>query len=174
MVLKNIPCGKDIPNDFNVVIEIPEASAPVKYEFCKDSNMIVVDRFMSTTMRYPCNYGFIPNTLYDDGDPIDVLVLAPEPLVHGCVINCRAVGVFKMEDDGGIDAKIIAVPSPKLSKDYDHIKDINDLPKSLLQKIEHFFTHYKDLDSGKWVKVEGWDNAEFAKKEILKSVKNYK
>lgn len=136
--------------------------------------MIVVDRFMSSTMRYPCNYGFVPNTIYDDGDPIDVLVLAPYPLAVGCVINCRAVGVFKMEDDGGVDAKVIAVPSSKLTKEYDHINDVDDLPVSLKQKIEHFFTHYKDLDSGKWVKVEGWDNAAFARKEIEKSVKNYK
>ncbi|MCL4126938.1 UNVERIFIED_CONTAM: hypothetical protein GTU68_023605 [Idotea baltica] len=173
-MLKNIPCGKDIPNDFNVVIEIPQDGDPIKYEFDKDSNMVVVDRFMSSTMRYPANYGFIPNTLYDDGDPIDVLVLAPYPLAVGCVINCRAVGVFKMEDDGGIDAKIIAVPSSKLSKEYDHINDIDDLPDTLKARIEHFFTHYKDLDSGKWVKVDGWDNAEFARKEIIKSVKNYK
>nr|MCX3323082.1 inorganic diphosphatase [Bacillus paranthracis] len=173
-MLKNIPCGKDIPNDFNVVIEIPQDSDPIKYEFDKDSNMIVVDRFMSSTMRYPCNYGFVPNTLYDDGDPIDVLVLAPYPLAVGCIINCRAVGVFKMEDDGGVDAKVIAVPSSKLTKEYDHINDVDDLPVSLKQKIEHFFTHYKDLDSGKWVKVEGWDNAAFSRKENEKSVKNYK
>lgn len=173
-MLNNVPCGKDIPNDFNVVIEIPQDGDPIKYEFCKDSNMIVVDRFMSSTMRYPANYGFIPNTLYDDGDPIDVLVLSPYPLAVGCVINCRAIGVFKMEDDGGIDAKIIAVPNSKLTKEYDHINDIDDLPKTLQQRIEHFFTHYKDLDSGKWVKVDGWDNADFARKEIVKSVKNYK
>ncbi len=172
-MLQNIPCGKDVPNDFNVVIEIPEAGDPIKYEFDKDSNMIVVDRFMSSTMTYPCNYGFVPNTLYDDGDPIDVLVMAPCPLMPGSVINCRAVGVFKMEDDGGVDAKIIAVPSAKLTKEYDHINDIDDVPATLRQRIEHFFTHYKDLDSGKWVKVDGWDNAAFAKKEILKSVENY-
>ena len=136
--------------------------------------MIVVDRFMSSTMRYPANYGFVPNTLYDDGDPIDVLVIAPYPLLAGCVINCRAVGVFKMEDDGGVDAKIIAVPNHKLTKEYENINDVQDIPETLKRKIEHFFTHYKDLDSGKWVEVDGWDNADFARREIEKSVKNYK
>ena len=172
-MLEKISYGKDVPNDFNVVIEIPEAGDPVKYEYCKDSNMVLVDRFMSSTMRYPCNYGFIPNTLYDDGDPIDVLVVAPYPLMPGCIINCRAVGAFKMEDDGGVDTKIIAVPNFKLTKEYDHVNDINDLPKTLLERIEHFFKHYKDLDSGKWVKVNGWGNAEYAKQEVAKSIKNY-
>ena len=173
-MLKNIKCGNNAPNDINVVIEIPAYSEPVKYEFDKDSNMLIVDRFMSACMQYPCNYGFVPNTLSDDGDPVDVLVPTPFPLKHGCVINCRPIGVLKMTDESGVDAKIIAVPCDKISKEYSHIKDIEDLPKSLLSQIKHFFEHYKDLDSNKWVKVDGFEGISEAKKDIISSIEAFK
>jgi inorganic pyrophosphatase len=173
-MLSKIKHGKDAPNDINVVIEIPAFSEPVKYEFDKDSDMLIVDRFMSTCMQYPCNYGFVPNTLSEDGDPVDVLVPTPFPLQHGAVINCRPVGVLKMTDESGVDAKIIAVPTDKLTKIYSHVKDVNDLPELLLAQIKHFFEHYKELDANKWVKVDGWENAEEAKKDILNSIKAYK
>ncbi len=149
-------CGKDLPNDINVVIEIPAMSEPVKYEFDKAAKMLVVDRFMSTAMHYPCNYGFIPNTLSEDGDPVDVLVITPIPLRHGCVIRCRPVGMLNMTDEAGVDTKIIAVPHDKLTPVYKHIQDINDVPDTLKQQIKHFFEHYKDLEPGKWVKVESF------------------
>ena len=173
-MLSKIKHGKDAPNDINVVIEIPAFSEPVKYEFDKDSDMLIVDRFMSTCMQYPCNYGFVPNTLSEDGDPVDVLVPTPFPLQHGAVINCRPVGVLKMTDESGVDAKIIAVPTDKLTKIYSHVKDVTDLPELLLAQIKHFFEHYKELDANKWVKVDGWENAEEAKKDILNSIKAYK
>lgn len=173
-MLSKIKHGNDAPNDINVVIEIPAFSEPVKYEFDKDSDMLIVDRFMSTCMQYPCNYGFVPNTLSEDGDPVDVLVPTPFPLQHGAVINCRPVGVLKMTDESGIDAKIIAVPVDKLTKIYSHVKDVNDFPELLLAQIKHFFEHYKELDANKWVKVDGWENAEEAKKDILNSIKAYK
>ena len=174
MSINNIPAGKKIPDEINVIIEIPANSEPVKYEVDKDTGVLLVDRFMATAMFYPCNYGYIPNTLSEDGDPLDVLVPTPYPLINGSVIKCRPVGVLKMEDESGIDAKLIAVPTSKLSVIYDDVKEATDLPSLLLQQIEHFFEHYKDLEKGKWVKVKGWANAEEAKQEILKSVEAVK
>jgi inorganic pyrophosphatase len=172
-MLKNIKPGSNAPEDINVVIEIPAYSEPVKYEFDKDSDMLIVDRFMSTCMQYPCNYGFIPNTLSEDGDPVDVLVPTPVPLVHGAVIKCRPVGVLKMSDESGIDAKIIAVPVDKLTKIYSHVEDIDDLPELLLNQIKHFFEHYKELEPNKWVKVDGWEGVQSAKDEVVASIKRY-
>jgi inorganic pyrophosphatase len=169
MSLLNVPAGKDLPEDIYVVIEIPANADPIKYEVDKESGALFVDRFMSTAMFYPCNYGYINHTLSLDGDPVDVLVPTPYPLEPGSVIRCRPVGVLKMTDESGEDAKLVAVPHTKLSKEYDHIKDVNDLPELLKAQITHFFEHYKDLEKGKWVKVDGWDNAEAAKAEIVAS-----
>ena len=170
MSINDIPAGKNIPDEINVIIEIPANSDPVKYEVDKDTGALMVDRFMATAMFYPCNYGYIPNTLSEDGDPLDVLVPTPYPLINGAVIKCRPVGVLKMEDESGIDAKLIAVPVDKLSVIYREVQEANDLPALLLQQIEHFFEHYKDLEKGKWVKVQGWADAAEAKAEIVKSV----
>ena len=165
-----ISAGKDVPNDINVIIEIPAHSDPVKYEVDKDSGALFVDRFMATCMHYPCNYGYIPNTLSDDGDPADVLVVSPFPLVHGAVIRVRPVGMLKMTDESGEDAKILAVPVDKLSVLYRNVQQAEDLPALLLEQISHFFEHYKDLEAGKWVKVDGWADADAAKQEILDSI----
>lgn len=174
MSLKNVTTGRDVPNDINVIIEIPALTAPtVKYEVEKESGAVFVDRFITTAMFYPCNYGYIPNTLSEDGDPADVLVVTPTPLVVGSVIRCRPVGVLKMSDESGIDAKILAVPVSKLTKAYDNIKEYTDLPSALVKSIEHFFEHYKDLEEGKWVKVDGWSGMIEAKEEIMASVKRY-
>jgi len=170
MSINDIPAGKNIPDEINVIIEIPANSDPVKYEVDKDTGALMVDRFMATAMFYPCNYGYIPNTLSEDGDPLDVLVPTPYPLINGAVIKCRPVGVLKMEDESGIDAKLIAVPVDKLSVIYREVQQATDLPALLLQQIEHFFEHYKDLEKGKWVKVQGWADAAEAKAEIVKSV----
>ena len=174
MSLLNVPAGKDLPEDIYVVIEIPANADPIKYEVDKESGALFVDRFMSTAMFYPCNYGYINHTLSLDGDPVDVLVPTPYPLEPGSVIRCRPVGVLKMTDESGEDAKLVAVPHTKLSKEYDHIKDVNDLPELLKAQIAHFFEHYKDLEKGKWVKVEGWENAEAAKAEIVASFERAK
>lgn len=170
MSVNDIPAGKNLPDEINVIIEIPANSEPVKYEVDKDTGALMVDRFMATAMFYPCNYGYIPNTLSEDGDPLDVLVPTPYPLINGAVIKCRPVGVLKMEDESGIDAKLIAVPIDKLSVIYRDVKEATDLPELLLQQISHFFEHYKDLEKGKWVKVQGWADAAEAKAEIEKAV----
>lgn len=170
-MINNVKPGKNAPEDINVVIEIPAFSEPVKYEVDKDSNLLVVDRFMPTCMQYPCNYGFVPNTLSEDGDPVDVLVPTPVPLKHGALINARPVGVLKMTDESGVDAKIVAVPSDKLTKIYSDVQSIDDLPELLLSQIKHFFEHYKDLEPNKWVRVDGWDDAAAAKKEVSASIK---
>ena len=170
---KTFDPGKDIPNDINVVIEIPAFSPPVKYELDKDTNSLVVDRFMGTCMQYPANYGFVPQTLSEDGDPVDVLVITPHPLVHGCMIRCRPIGVLQMTDESGKDAKILALPVEKLCPMYKDIKTMDDLPELQLQQIEHFFKSYKDLEPGKWVKVDGWADVEAARKEIIASVARY-
>lgn len=170
MGLKDITCGKDVPNEINVVIEIPMQAAPVKYEVDKDTGALLVDRFMTTAMFYPANYGYVPQTLSDDGDPVDVLVVTPHPLISGSVIRCRPVGMLKMTDESGEDAKVLAVPVNKLTKLYDAVNDYQALPQPLLASIEHFFTHYKDLEEGKWVKVEGWKGPEAALEEIKSSV----
>ncbi|GFS21655.1 MAG: inorganic pyrophosphatase [Oceanospirillales bacterium LUC14_002_19_P2] len=173
MSFEQIPAGKDIPNDFNVIIEIPANSDPVKYEIDKDSDAVFVDRFMATPMFYPANYGYIPQTLADDGDPIDVLVVTPYPVIHGSVIRCRAVGVLNMTDEKGEDVKLLAVPHDKLTNLYKDVKDYRDLPELLVRQIQHFFENYKDLEEGKWVKVESWEGPEAAREAIVQSVEAY-
>ena len=170
MDLSKIKTGDNPPDDINVLIEVPLGGDPIKYEIDKDSNAIFVDRFMATPMFYPANYGYIPNTLSEDGDPLDVLVVTPYPVVPGSVIRCRPVGVLNMTDEAGKDAKLVAVPHTKLTKLYDDVKEVTDLPELLLAQIKHFFEHYKELEAGKWVKVDGWADAAAAKEEILKSV----
>jgi len=173
MSLDRVPVGRDIPNDFNVIIEIPAHGEPIKYEVDKDSGAMFVDRFMSTAMHYPCNYGYIPHTLSEDGDPVDVLVITPIPLITGVVVRCRPVGMLKMADEAGEDAKLLAVPVDKLTNLYRDIESPRDLPESMLNQISHFFEHYKDLEAGKWVKVQGWVGAEEAKAEIMAGIKRY-
>lgn len=173
MNLDALSIGKDIPNDFNVVIEIPAHAPGLKFELDKDSGAVMVDRFMATPMHYPCDYGFIPHTLSEDGDPVDVLVVAPYSLSPGVVVRCRPLGMLEMEDESGKDAKLLAVPVPKLTPIYDHVKTYEDMPQLLIQQITHFFEHYKDLEKGKWVKVTGWKGVEAAKQEILDSVKRF-
>lgn len=174
MSLNAVPAGKDLPNDFNVIIEISANGKPIKYEVDKDSGEIFVDRFMGTSMVYPCNYGYINQTIAGDGDPVDVLVISPFDLPPGVVIRCRALGMLEMEDDGGQDSKILAVPVSKLTPMYDSYKTYEDVPEILRQRIAHFFEHYKDLEPGKWVKVKGWKGLESAQQEILDGEKNYK
>ena len=173
MILDNISPGKNLPEEVNVVIEIPSHGAPVKYEIDKDSGALVVDRFMMAPMFYPANYGFVPHTLSDDGDPVDVLVVTPLPLMSGVVIPSRPVGMLKMTDESGMDAKIVAVPAGKLHTQYDNVKDIHDLPKELIAQITHFFEHYKKLEPNKWVKIEEWTGVADAHQEILDSIKRY-
>jgi inorganic pyrophosphatase len=170
MSLNLVPAGKHLPDEINVIIEVPAHSDPVKYEVDHESGAIMVDRFMSAAMFYPCNYGYIPNTLADDGDPLDVLVHTPHTVVSGCVIRCRPVGILQMSDEAGEDAKLIAVPVDKLSPLYKDVKEATDLPPLLIQQITHFFEHYKDLEDGKWVKVDGWGTASDARKAIVDSV----
>ena len=165
--------GEDCPNDINVIIEIPAHADPVKYEVDKHTGAMFVDRFMTTAMHYPCNYGYVPHTLSKDGDPVDVLVLTPVPLISGSVVRCRPVGVLKMTDESGDDAKVLAVPVDKLCPSYKKVKGVDDMPELLLNQIAHFFEHYKDLDEGKWVRVEGWGGVDEAKKEIVASVDMY-
>lgn len=170
MSYDNIAPGKDIPNDLYVVIEIPANHDPIKYEIDKDSSAVFVDRFMATPMFYPANYGYVPNTLSEDGDPLDVLVVTPYPVVPGSVIRCRPVGILNMSDEAGKDAKLVAVPHSKLTTIYDDVQEYTDLPPLLIKQIEHFFENYKDLEAGKWVKVDGWADAEAARAEVVKSV----
>lgn len=172
MGLDLVKAGKDVPNDVNVVIEIPAQADPIKFEVDKESGAVFVDRFMGASMRYPLNYGYVPHTISGDGDPVDVLVVTPFPLFPGAVVRARPVGVLKMEDDGGVDAKIIAVPVSKLTPLYDKVKGIEDLPELLMKQTVHFFEHYKDLEPGKWVKILGWGTVEEARKEILDGVGN--
>ena len=174
MDLNKIGAGKNPPEEINVVIEVPQHSEPVKYELDKETGAFFVDRFMHTAMHYPCNYGFVPNTLSEDGDPVDVLVACKFPLIVGCVIPCRPVGVLLMEDEAGIDAKVLAVPISKIKPVYDDVQDVDGMPTFLLEQIQHFFEHYKDLEKGKWVKVLGWEGVEKAKEEILSSIARYK
>ena len=173
MSLDRVPVGRDIPNDFNVIIEIPAHADPVKYEVDKESGAIFVDRFMGTAMHYPCNYGYINNTIAGDGDPVDVLVVTPFGLPPGVVVRCRAIGMLAMEDEGGQDAKLLAVPVPKLIQTYNDVKTYEDVPQILRDQITHFFEHYKDLEKGKWVKVLGWQGIEAAHKEIMEGVARY-
>ena len=173
MSLNLVPSGKEMPEDIYVVIEIPQNADPIKYEIDEASGAIFVDRFMSTPMFYPCNYGYINNTLSLDGDPVDVLVPTPYPLIPGSVIRCRPVGVLKMSDEAGQDAKLVAVPHSKLTKQYEHINDVHELPELLKAQIRHFFERYKELEAGKWVKVEGWGDKAEAIAEIEASVVRY-
>ena len=174
MNLDKVTSGKDLPNEINVIIEIPAHADPVKYEVDKETGAMFVDRFMGTAMHYPCNYGYVPHTLSKDGDPADVLVVTPVPLITGSVIACRPVGVLKMTDESGDDAKILAVPTTKLCRSYECVNELADMPQLLVNQIAHFFEHYKDLDEGKWVRVEGWGGAEDAKAELLASVEMFK
>jgi inorganic pyrophosphatase len=173
MNLDRVPAGRDLPNDINVIIEIPMNGEPIKYELDKETGAMFVDRFMSTAMHYPCNYGYIPHTLSPDGDPVDVLVLTPIPLITGVVVRCRPIGLLKMTDEAGGDAKVLAVPVDKLCNIYRPIQTPRDLPELTLSQIAHFFEHYKDLEPGKWVKIEGWVGPEEAKAEIMSGVANY-
>jgi len=173
MSFDKVPSGRNLPDDINVVIEIPMNSDPIKYEIDKDSDAIFVDRMLGTAMHYPCNYGYVPNTLCGDGDPADVLVIMPLPVLTGSVLRSRPIGVLKMTDESGEDAKILAVPHEKITPLYKDVKSIADLPKQTLDQIAHFFEHYKDLEPGKWVKVDGWGDVEEARKELLESVERY-
>ncbi|OGT29730.1 MAG: inorganic pyrophosphatase [Gammaproteobacteria bacterium RIFCSPHIGHO2_12_FULL_35_23] len=165
--------GDKAPDEINVIIEIPAAGVPVKYEIDKATGAMFVDRFMATSMYYPCNYGYIPHTLALDGDPADVLVITPFPLISGSVIRCRPIATLDMADESGHDAKILAVPLDKLTTHYSRIKSAEDVSPELRASIRHFFEHYKDLEPGKWVKVNGWTTLEIAKKEIIESIKRF-
>ncbi|WFE69057.1 inorganic diphosphatase [Thiomicrospira sp. R3] len=167
-----VTAGQDLPNDINVIIEISAFASPIKYEVDKDTDLVWVDRLQGATMAYPANYGYINQTLANDGDPVDVLVVTPHPLMVGSVIRCRPIGVLKMTDDGGEDAKVIAVPANKLTPIYKDITAVEQIPL-LKEQIEHFFKHYKDLEPGKWVKIDGWEDVESAKKEILDGANRY-
>jgi len=170
MSFNSIPPGKDLPNDIYVAIEIPANADPIKYEIEKDYDAVFVDRFMATPMFYPANYGFVPNTLSEDGDPLDVLVVTPYPVMPGSIIRSRPIGILMMEDEAGLDAKVLAVPHTKLTKLYDHVQEPQDLGQLLLDQIQHFFENYKDLESGKWVKVTGWEGSDAARKAVEDSV----
>jgi inorganic pyrophosphatase len=173
MNLDRVGVGRDVPNDFNVIIEIPMNSDPIKYEVDKKTGALFVDRFMMTSMHYPCNYGYIPKTIADDGDPVDVLVVTPFPVTTGAVIRCRALGVLKMQDEAGGDSKLVAVPIDKVLPLYRHWKTTDDMQPERLMQIQHFFEHYKDLEPGKWVKVVGWGTAQEAADEIVLGMKAF-
>lgn len=168
-----IAAGADIPSDFNAIIEIPAGGGEVKYEYDKDAGLIAVDRFMPTSMRYPCNYGFVPSTLAEDGDPVDVLVMTPCPVVPGSLIRVRAIGMLNMADEKGEDSKILAVPIVKACAQFADIQSLEDVSPLLLKSLAHFFEHYKDLEPGKWVKLKGWEDKAAAEKELQASVKRY-
>lgn len=173
-MFNSVQPGKNAPEEINVIIEIPAHSEPVKYEVDKETGTMVVDRFMLTSMRYPCEYGYIPNTLGKDGDPVDVLVISPLPLITGAVITTRPIGVLLMEDESGEDNKILAVPVNSLTPLYKNVHKPEDLFPLTLERISHFFEHYKDLEKTKWVKIHGWEGAESAKKIILESIEDFK
>ena len=173
MSLNLVPAGDKTPDQFNVIIEIPMNADPIKYEVDKDTGALFVDRFMTTAMHYPCNYGYIPQTLSDDGDPVDVLVITPYALTPGVVVKCRPIGVLKMEDEAGMDAKLLAVPIDKVLPIYSHWQKPEDINQMRLKAIQHFFEHYKDLEAGKWVKVTGWEGPESAKQEVIDGLKNF-
>jgi len=173
MALEHVPAGDRVPQGINVVIEIPKDAEPVKYEVDKASGAIFVDRVLSTPMRYPCNYGYVPRTLGGDGDPLDALVILPLPLVPGSVIRCRPVGMLRMTDEAGADEKLVVVPQPKIFAGYAHIDDIGKVSGHWLERIGHFFEHYKDLEKGKWVRIDGWVGAAEAEAEILAAVARF-
>src|SRR5881227_844781 len=170
MNIEAISIGDNPPDDVNVIIEVPIGGEPIKYEMNKAAGALFVDRFLYTQMRYPGNYGFVPHTLSDDGDPIDVLVANSRPIAPGAVINVRPIGVLKMQDEAGGDEKIIAVPVPKLTRRYEHVVNYTDMPEITLQQIQHFFEHYKDLETGKWVKVKGWGDVAQAEEMIVEAI----
>ncbi|MDH3740705.1 MAG: inorganic diphosphatase [Hyphomicrobiales bacterium] len=170
MRIDAISIGEDPPEEVNVIIEVPIGGEPIKYEMDKEAGTMVVDRFLYTSMRYPGNYGFIPHTLSEDGDPVDVLIVSQRTLVPGAVIACRPIGVMNMKDEAGGDEKIVAVPVSRITQRYDKVGDISDLPEIQVKQIEHFFTHYKDLESGKWAKTLGWGGHEMACHLILESI----
>jgi len=174
MNLDRVTSGRDLANDINVIVEIPMNADPIKYEIDKETGALFVDRFVSTAMHYPCNYGYVPDTLSDDGDPVDVLVITPFALMPGVVVRCRPIGLLKMSDEAGGDTKVLSVPIDKLTPLYRHIQTARDLPEMVLSQITHFFAHYKDLEPGKWVKVDGWGGPEDAKKEIVDGVKRFR
>ena len=173
MSLQQVPAGRNIPDEINVIIEVPMNSPAIKYEIDKDSGAIFVDRMLKTAMYYPCNYGYVPHSLCGDGDPLDVLVVLPLPLVPGTVIQCRPVGVLQMKDEAGEDSKIIAVPISDVTGIYRDIASVNDIDKLLLDQIEHFFEHYKDLERNKWVRTGEWEDVDVARKEIIDSIACY-
>jgi len=174
MSLNQIDAGRDLANDVNVIIEIPMHADPIKYEVDKATGAVFVDRFVSTAMHYPCNYGYVPQTLSDDGDPVDVLVITPYALMPGVVVRVRPIGILKMTDEAGGDTKLLAVPIDRLTPLYRHIETARDLPELTLSQITHFFQHYKDLEPGKWVKIDGWGTPEEARAEIREGVKRYR
>ncbi|MBU6258041.1 MAG: inorganic diphosphatase [Burkholderiales bacterium] len=174
MSLHNVTPGAKAPAEFNVIIEIPMNADPIKYEVDHETGALFVDRFMSTAMHYPCNYGYIPETLSDDGDPVDVLVITPVPLIPGVVVTCRALGLLKMEDEAGGDNKLLAVPIDKILSIYSQWKNAADLNPARLKTIQHFFEHYKDLEEGKWVKILGWEGPDSAQREIITGIESYK
>src|SRR3990167_8766252 len=168
-----IPAGVKLPDDFNAIIEIPTDEGQVKYEFDKDTGLLLVDRFMPTAMRYPCNYGFVPSTLAEDGDPVDVLVMTPYPVVPGSMLRVRPIGLLNMADEKGEDSKILAAPIEKSCAALAHIHSLKDVSPLLLKTIAHFFEHYKDLEPNKWVKVKGWEDKSAAERELIESIKRY-
>ena len=172
MDISKISAGRNLPTDINVVIEVPLGGEPIKYEVDKDSGAMFVDRFLYTSMRYPCNYGFVPHTLSGDGDPVDVMCLGSRPLVPGAVLRARPIGVLIMEDEAGIDEKILAAPHPKLTRYYDNIDTYEDVQPIMLERIWHFFDHYKDLEPNKWVNVKEWASKEEAEKMLVEGVEN--
>lgn len=174
MSLHLVPTGDKAPNEVNVIIEIPMGGEPIKYEVDKESGAMFVDRILGTAMSYPCNYGYIPHTLADDGDPTDVMVFMNRPLIPGSVVTCRPLGMLNMRDESGEDAKILAVPCSSVTRYYDDVNSIEQLPQIKVNRIAHFFEHYKDLEEGKWVELDGWADIEAAKKEILDSIENFK
>lgn len=173
MNLKYVPSGKNVPEDIYVIIEIPNNTHSIKYEINKNTQILFVDRLIPTAMTYPCNYGYINNTLSDDGDPLDVLIPISEPLQPGCVIQCKPIGMLKMIDESGVDNKIIALPNDNICINYQHINNIQNLPTFKKDRIIHFFKHYKDLEEKKWVKIIGFEDTQSAKKEIQKSIFQY-
>jgi inorganic pyrophosphatase len=174
MSLHNVTPGAKAPDEFNVIIEIPMNADPIKYEVDEETGALFVDRFMGTAMHYPCNYGYIPQTLAGDGDPVDVLVITPVPLIPGVVVRCRALGILKMQDEAGSDSKLLAVPVDKILSIYTQWKTYTDLNPSRLRTIQHFFEHYKDLEEGKWVKVMGWEGPQGAHEEIVQGISAWK
>ncbi|MGD9944081.1 MAG: inorganic diphosphatase [Burkholderiaceae bacterium] len=173
MNLDRVDSGRDLPNDFNVIIEIPMNADPIKYEVDKATGALFVDRFMMTAMHYPCNYGYVPHTIADDGDPVDVLVITPFPVTVGAVVRCRPLGILKMQDEAGGDSKLLAVPIDKILPIYKHWRKATDLAPERLATIQHFFEHYKDLEPGKWVKVVGWGDPAEAAQEIMAGIERY-